>query len=37
MKRTPILVFLALSIHLGLHAQRIHGRVIDDSTSTGLE
>ena len=41
MKRTPILVFLALTIHLGLHAQstaqRIHGRIIDDSTSTGLE
>ncbi|HEV2480155.1 MAG TPA: TonB-dependent receptor plug domain-containing protein, partial [Puia sp.] len=37
MKRTPILVFLALSIHLGLHAQRIHGRVIDDSTNAGLE
>ena len=37
MKRTPILVFLALMIHLGLHAQRIHGRVIDDSTNAGLE
>ena len=37
MKRTPILVFLALTIHLGLHAQRIHGRVIDDSTNAGLE
>jgi TonB-dependent starch-binding outer membrane protein SusC len=37
MKRTPILVFLALTIHLSLHAQRIHGRIIDDSTNTGLE
>lgn len=37
MKRTPILVFLACAIHLGLHAQRIHGRVIDDSTNAGLE
>lgn len=37
MKRTPILVFLALTIHLGLHAQRIHGRIIDDSTNAGLE
>src|ERR1700749_4024051 len=37
MKRTPILVFLALTIQLGLHAQRIHGRVIDDSTNAGLE
>src|ERR1700761_6026072 len=37
MKRTPILVFLAFSIHLGLHAQRIHGRIVDDSTNAGLE
>src|SRR6185312_60310 len=37
MKRTPILVFLACAVHLGLHAQRIHGRVIDDSTNAGLE
>ena len=37
MKRIPLLTFLAITIHLGLHAQTIHGRVIDDSTGTGLE
>ena len=37
MKRITLLVFLALSI-LGLHAQvAIQGRVVDDSTGTGLE
>lgn len=38
MKRTPIIVFLALTIHLGVYAQTtpVHGRVIDDSTGTGL-
>ena len=37
MKRIFLLVFLALSIHSGLFAQLIHGRVVDDSTGTGLE
>ncbi|HXB95246.1 MAG TPA: carboxypeptidase-like regulatory domain-containing protein, partial [Puia sp.] len=37
MKRIFLLVFLALAIHVGLRAQVIHGRVIDDSTGTGLE
>ena len=37
MKRIFLLVFLALSISVGLRAQVIHGRVIDDSTGTGLE
>ena len=37
MKRTPIIVFLALTIHFGVYAQTtVHGRVIDDSTGTGL-
>src|SRR5579872_1001464 len=37
MKRISLLVFLALSIQAALHAQVIHGRVVDDSTGTGLE
>lgn len=38
MKRILLLASLALTFHLGLHAQgpRIQGRVIDDSTGTGL-
>ena len=37
MKRLALLVFLALSIQAALHAQVIHGRVVDDSTGSGLE
>lgn len=37
MKRVTLLVFLALAIQIGLRAQTIHGRVVDDSTGTGLE
>ncbi|HVS98871.1 MAG TPA: TonB-dependent receptor [Puia sp.] len=36
MKRISLLVILALAIQ-GLRAQVIHGRVVDDSTGTGLE
>lgn len=36
MKRI-ILAFLAFTVHVGLHAQPLHGRVLDDSTGTGLQ
>ncbi|GGA99099.1 SusC/RagA family TonB-linked outer membrane protein [Puia dinghuensis] len=36
MKRIAILTSLALMITLGLHAQTLRGRVVDDSTGTGL-
>jgi len=36
MKRIPLLVSLALLIHLGLQAQTLRGRVIDDSTGTAI-
>lgn len=36
MKKMPFLIGLLLLIHLGLHAQTVKGRVIDDSTNIGL-
>jgi TonB-linked SusC/RagA family outer membrane protein len=36
MKRI-LLAFLAFTVHVGLHAQPLHGRVLDDSTGTGLQ
>ncbi|HEY4107945.1 TonB-dependent receptor [Puia sp.] len=37
MKRIPLLLSLALLLSLGLQAQTLRGRVIDDSTGTGLQ
>jgi TonB-linked SusC/RagA family outer membrane protein len=37
MKRILLLVLLAFAFQAGLRAQTIHGRVVDDSTGTGLE
>jgi len=36
MMKMPFLIGLLLLIHLGLHAQTVKGRVIDDSTNIGL-